>query len=121
MWRRRPPSLREILRRRQHQDGAEEPAKILAEVLLIAGEQVRGPGLEGSLEDRLIFLREAYPRRQRKARNDPDSFQEFGQPLPLIFFHEVQSGFFGGVSGSQQLHPFQLPQASHASGGPVGG
>ncbi len=48
----------------QHQDGAEAPAKILAEVLLIAGEQVRGPGLEGSLEDRLIFLREAYPRRQ---------------------------------------------------------
>ena len=94
-----PPPL-EIARRRKNQNTAEPASEMRAEMLLIAGEQVRGPGVEGRLEYRLIFLRQLNAWRQRSNRSDhADLFKKFCQPEALILFGEVEPGFLCGVSG----------------------
>ena len=74
-------------------------------MLLVAREQVRGLGLEGRLENRLIFLRKLNPWRQRRNRcNYADLFQKFPEPDALILFGEVKRGLLGGVIRGHQFH-----------------
>jgi len=49
---------------RQDQHAAHTPAEILAEVLSVASQQVRGTGVESRLEDRAVFFRERGAGRQ---------------------------------------------------------
>jgi len=74
-------------------------------MLLVAREQVRGLGLEGRLENRLIFLRKLNAWRQRRNRcNHADLFQKFRQPDALILFGEVDRGLLGSVIRGHQFH-----------------
>ena len=91
-------------------------------MLLVAGEQMRGPSLEGSLKNRLIFLGKPDAGRQgSNCRNQADLFQESCQPVALILFGQVERGLLGSVIRGQQFHFFQLPQAGQAGGGAVRG
>ena len=74
-------------------------------MLLVARKQVRGLGLEGCLEDRLIFVRKLNPWRQRRNRcNYADLFQKFRQPDALILFGEVERGLLGSAIRGYQFH-----------------
>jgi len=67
----------EIFRWRQDQRAAQFAAKITAEVLLIAGQQMRGPGMDRGLQNGLIFLRKPYIGRERgRTRHDSNSIQK---------------------------------------------
>ena len=112
----------EMLCRRKDQHAAQFPAKITAEVLLIAGQQMCSPGMDRGLQYRRVFFREPYtPRHRRSASDGPDSFQEFCESLALVLFGQVDSRFCGGIGRSHQLYLRERPQAGNAGIWPIGG
>src|SRR5271157_5003192 len=112
----------EILCWRKDQHAAQFPAKITAEVLLIAGQQMCGLGMDRGLQYRRVFFREPYIRRHRRnTSNDPDSLQEFCQSLALVLFGQVDSRFFSSIRRSRQLHFLERPRAGDAGSRPIGG
>src|SRR5437870_5143034 len=69
------PRALEIRRWRKNSNAAHAAAEIGAEVLLVTGKQVGGPGLEGRLENRLILRRQLNAcRKGSNLRNHTDPF-----------------------------------------------
>ena len=76
------PSKTPVLGRGQDQDATNFLAKIESEVLLIAGQQVRGSSIDRRKEYRDIFVWKTYLPRQGEMlrRNKTDRPKQTGQP-----------------------------------------
>jgi hypothetical protein len=107
------PSKTPVLGRGQDQDATNFLAKIESEVLLIAGQQVRGSSIDRRKEYRDIFVWKTYLPRQGEMHglNKTDRPKQTGQPAALRGRLEIPTGLVDGVTRRQQFRIVEFPEA----------